>query len=373
MKKITLIFLSVFSVFFVACAAKEDSAVVVNGTHIAKTTYEATLQNIVSAHQQLGQPDILENAQNRQLLGHLALQQLITNEVLAQEAQKQNIKIEKKLIEQNIDNLKKAVIRDENGQPIADKKVLDQKFKEKLKKDGTTLRALENNIRKELLAKTLLKDYADKQKIELQEQGLQNFYDQIMIVLGNDQKQKESLPKENLPLLVPFATEVKKQTAERALVSSVFLATPKDISKQDLSAKQQQARDIIKELKENKISFAEAIEKYSDDKNALKTNGEQLVLRGTLPTELDKAVFESKLGTITGPLTQPEGVYIIRVNEKRAEIKPTYTQLRNSIINTLAEAQLKQKTSQYVQELVNNAKVEILVPELAQQSTPAEK
>jgi hypothetical protein len=66
-------------------------------------------------------------------------------------------------------------------------------------------------------------------------------------------------------------------------------------------------------------------------------------------------------------------VYIIRVNEKRAEIKPTYTQLRNSIINTLAEAQLKQKTSQYVQELVNNAKVEILVPELAQQSTPAEK
>ena len=95
-----------------------------------------------------------------------------------------------------------------------------------------------------------------------------------------------------------------------------------------------------------------------------------MVIRGTLPEDLDKSVFTSPLGTVVGPITQPEGIYIIRVNEKRAETKPVYTQLRESIINNLAGIQIKQNVQNYVQGLVDKAKVEILVPEL---TVPAAK
>ena len=368
--KITALFLA--AAVFSACAEKqEDAAAIVNGTKITQSVYEGTLQNLAAPYQQQGNANVLDNPQNRQLLGRLALQELITNEVLAQEAQKQQIKIDETLVKQNVENLKKIFAVDENGQPISDKKKMEKAFEARLKKDGTTLPKLEENIRKGLQAKALLNAFSAQQKVELQEQTVHDFYDNVMVLLGNDQKKKEALPKGELPLLVPFAGEVKKLTAERASVSAVFLATPKDISKKDLSAKQQQAKDIVKEIKDNKISFTQAIAQYSDDKNALKTNGEQLVLRGALPAELDKKVFESQLGTVVGPITQPEGIYILRVNEKRAETKPVYTQLRESIIKNLAGAMMKQNLQQYVKGLVANAKVEILVPEFKPAQTPA--
>lgn len=368
--KITTLFLA--AAFFAACAEKqEDAAAIVNGTKIAQSVYEGTLQNLAVPYQQQGNANVLDNPQNRQLLGRLALQELITTEVLSQEAQKQQIKIDDALVQQNVENLKKAFAKDENGQPITDENLINKKFQEKLKQDGTTLPKVEENIRKNLQAKALLNAFSAQQKVQLQEQTVHDFYDKVIVLLGNDQKKKDALPKGELPLLVPFATEVKKLTAERALVSAVFLATPKDISKKDLSDKQQKAKDIAKEIKDNKISFAQAIAQYSDDKNALKTNGEQLVLRGTLPAELDKKVFESTLGTVVGPITQPEGIYIIRVNEKRAATTPVYTQLRESIIKNLAGVLMKQNLQQYVQGLVANAKVEILVPEFKAQETPA--
>lgn len=374
MKKQLVLSLCLAPVLFWACAHQEDTAVIINGTKITKASYEGTLQNVAAPYQQSGQPNVLDNPQNRQVLGNLALQKIITNEVLAQEAQKQKIKIDEELVKQNVEQLKQLVAGSENGQPVSDKKIIEKKFQEKLKQDGISLTELENNIRKELQTKALLDTVSNQQKIELQEKTVHYFYDQVMTLLGNDQKKKDALPQNELPLLIPFAQEVKKETAERALVSAVFLATPKDISKQDLAAKQQLARDIIKELKGNQLSFFEAIAKYSDDKNALNTNGEQLVLRGALPETMDKNIFDAKLGAIVGPITQPEGVYILRVNQKRAETVPTYSQLRESIIKHLASIQIKQNVQQYVQNLVNNAKVEILLPEFkAQPSADSEK
>lgn len=369
MKKLAFLLPCLTIALLSACAEKHDAAAIVNGTDITILTYESTLQNLAAPYQRTDQPNVLDNPQNRQLLGRVALEQLITNEVLAQQAQKQNIKIDDAQVTQLIEQLKQGVAGTDNGKPVTDKKIINKKFQEKLKQDGISLEQLKSNIRKELQVKALLNEFSSQQQIQLQEQDIQQFYNNVIVLLGKDQKKKEALPKDALPLLVPFAQQVQKQTAERALVSAVFLATPNDISKKDLATKQQKARDIITELNGNKISFAEAIATYSDDKNALKTNGEQLVLRGTLPASLDKTIFESELGVIIGPLTQPEGIYIVRVNEKRAATTPTYSQLRQSIIKNLAEIQSQNNLRQYVKELVNNAKVEILLPEFKPQES----
>lgn len=348
-----------------ACADKKDAAAIVNGEKISQAAYEGTLQNLAIPYQTQGSANVLEDPQNRIALGQLALKKLVANEVLAQEAEKQKIKIDEKQIQQNIENLKKLVARQKGGQPITDKNEINKNFKEKLKKDGITLNMLENNIRTELLANALLKNMADEQKIELQEQDIRAFYDNVMILLGDNQKKKEALPKEDLQALIPFAAEVKRLTAERAYVSAVFLATPKDMPVKEIEDKWSLAKDITKKLKNNEISFSQAIAQYSDDKNALKTEGEQLVIQSTLPEELDKSVFTSPLGEVIGPISQPEGIYIIRVNEKRAETKPVYTQLRESIANNLASIQIKQNIQNYVQGLVDKAEVVVLVPELA--------
>lgn len=360
-KNIFLLF-TFMSLLAVACSNNANIAAIVNGEKITKKTYEGTLDNLI-LQQKRNNSNFVDNEQNRLLLGKVALDQVITNEVLSQEAKKAKITVKDEVVDQNVNNLKKLIAVDQNGKAITDKKQMDKKFDEKLKTDGITLKQLRENIRKELSAKLFLKDLSDKQKIELTEDVLKRVYDATMAVVNNNQSKIKAFSKEDLALINPFAMQVKRSTSERAAVSTVFLATPKTMSNTEIANKKELAGKIVQELKDNKIAFIQAIQKYSDDKTALKTNGEQLVIRGTLPSNLDKKIFEAPLGKVTGPVVEQEGIYILRVNEKRAANTLTYEQLRNDIINYLAPIQLKQKVQQQVKDLVQKSKVEILLPE----------
>ena len=350
------------AVLTAACAAKnENVAAIVNGTKISQKMYEGTVNNLVSQQKQAN-PNFADNEQTRLALGRAALEELITNEVLAQEAAKAHIAADDAAVKQTIENLKQRLaVKD--GQRVTDAAEIDKIFKEKLAEDGITLKELQNNIRKELNAKLFLNDLSSKQKAELSEDVLHRFYNGTMAVVGNDKAKVAALDKADLALILPFAVEVKKATAPRASVSAVFLATPATLSKEALAKKKDEAKKIAQELKDKKVTFVEAIEKYSDDKNALRTNGEQVVMRGTLPESLDKKVFEAALGKVEGPLTEKDGLYILRVNERRAETPVSYDQLRGDMIKYLAALQLKQKLQQQVKSLVAGAKVEILLPQ----------
>ena len=166
-----------------------------------------------------------------------------------------------------------------------------------------------------------------------------------------------------MALITPFASEVKKITAERVSISTIFLATPETMDSTEIANKKELANKIVQELRNRKIVFIQAIQMYSDDKSALQTNGEQLIIRGTLPRDLDKKIFEARLGRVIGPITKPEGIYILRVNEKRAATPLTYGQLRSDIINYLISVALQQKVQQQVKELVQKSNVKILLPE----------
>lgn len=354
-----------------ACGAdKKNIAATVNGTPIAKATFEGTVTNLIA--QQQANANFADNEQTRLLLGRIALEQLIANEVLAQAAQKAHISATKEQVTQNVQALKQIFATDAQGKPLTDSQT-NKKFQEKLKADGITLKQLKNNIKKELDAKLFVNDLSSKQKVELNEELLHKFYDGTMAVVSNNQTQLKALSKEDLALIVPFAAEVKKATVQRASVSAVFLATPKNITPEELAKKKELAKKIAQELRSKKITFVEAIQQYSDDKNALRTNGEQVVLAGVLPANLDKKVFESPLGQVEGPLTEKDGLYILRVNQKRAETTLSYDQLRNEMIKYLGALQIKQKVQQQVKDLVAKAKVEILLPQYKMTEAPADK
>ncbi len=360
-KNIVLLF-TFLTFLLVACSDKANIAAIVNGTKITKKTYEATLGNLILQQKQ-NNPNFVDNEQTRLLLGKMALEQLITNEVLFQESQKAKITVNEEAVDQNINNLKQILAVDENGKVLTDKKQIKDKFNKKLKTDGVTLKQLRKNIRKELSVKLFLKDLSDKQKIELSEDILEKFYDGTMAVARKNQNKIKSLSTEDLALITPFASEVKKITAERVSISTIFLATPETMDSTEIANKKELANKIVQELRNRKIVFIQAIQMYSDDKSALQTNGEQLIIRGTLPRDLDKKIFEARLGRVIGPITKPEGIYILRVNEKRAATPLTYGQLRSDIINYLISVALQQKVQQQVKELVQKSNVKILLPE----------
>ena len=361
---------TILTFWLVACSNNTNVVAIVNRAPITQKTYEGTLDNLI-LQQKKNNPNFVDNKQTRLWLGKIALEQMITNEVLFQEAQKMHITVKNEAIEQSINNLKQILAIDENGQIITDKKQIDDKFNKKLKTDGVTLKQLKENIRKELSVKLFLKDLSDKQKIEISEDVLKKFYDGTMAVTHKDQSKIQSLSKEDLALITPFAAETKKVTAERVTISPIFLATPETMDNTEATHKKDLADKIAQELRDNKIAFIQAIQMYSDDKSTLRTNGEQIIIRGTLPHDLDEKIFEARLGEVIGPIMQQEGIYILRVNEKRAANTLTYEQLRRDIINYLISVALQQKIQQQVKDLVQQAKIQILVPEYKVNNTQA--
>ena len=361
---------TILTFWLVACSNNTNVVAIVNRAPITQKTYEGTLDNLI-LQQKKNNPNFVDNKQTRLLLGKIALEQMITNEVLFQEAQKMHITVKNEAIEQSINNLKQILAIDENGQIITDKKQIDDKFNQKLKTDGVTLKQLKENIRKELSVKLFLKDLSDKQKIEISEDVLKKFYDGTMAVTHKDQSKIQSLSKEDLALITPFAAETEKVTAERVTISPIFLATPETMDNTEATHKKDLADKIAQELRDNKIAFIQAIQMYSDDKSTLRTNGEQIIIRGTLPHDLDEKIFEARLGEVIGPIMQQEGIYILRVNEKRAANTLTYEQLRRDIINYLISVALQQKIQQQVKDLVQQAKIQILVPEYKVNNTQA--
>lgn len=361
---------TILTFWLVACSNNTNVVAIVNRAPITQKTYEGTLDNLI-LQQKKNNPNFVDNKQTRLLLGKIALEQMITNEVLFQEAQKMHITVKNEAIEQSINNLKQILAIDENGQIITDKKQIDDKFNQKLKTDGVTLKQLKENIRKELSVKLFLKDLSDKQKIEISEDVLKKFYDGTMAVTHKDQSKIQSLSKEDLALITPFAAEMEKVTAERVTISPIFLATPETMDNTEATHKKDLADKIAQELRDNKIAFIQAIQMYSDDKSTLRTNGEQIIIRGTLPHDLDEKIFEARLGEVIGPIMQQEGIYILRVNEKRAANTLTYEQLRRDIINYLISVALQQKIQQQVKDLVQQAKIQILVPEYKVNNTQA--
>ncbi len=353
---------TILTFWMVACSNNANVVAIVNRAKITQKTYEGTLDNLI-LQQKKNNPNFVDNEQTRLLLGKVALEQIITNEVLFQEAQKIHITVKDEAIEQSINNLKQILAIDENGQIITDKKQIDDKFNKKLKTDGVTLKQLKENIRKELSVKLFLKNLSDKQKIEISEDVLKKFYDGTMAIVYKNQSKIKSLSKEDLALIAPFAAEAEKVTAERVSISTIFLATPETMDDTQTTHKKELANQIVQELRDNKIAFMQAIQMYSDDKSTLRTNGEQIIIRGTLPNDLDEKIFEARLGEVLGPIMQQEGIYILRVNEKRAANTLTYEQLRRDIINYLISVALQQKIQQQVKDLVQQAKVQILVPE----------
>lgn len=116
------------------------------------------------------------------------------------------------------------------------------------------------------------------------------------------------------------------------------------------------AKEILADLKANKISFTDAAKKYSIDTNAA-TDGGELNWRNVndfIP-DFGNAVKAAKKNVLTGPVKTTAGYHLIQVEDERPVSIPSFEQLRNTLLNNLSQ----QKIAQYVESLREKAKVQI--------------
>ena len=358
--KITVIMAALFLGTALLNAKVVDSTVAtVNGTPIMNSEYQKIIDTTMEVYKKQN-PALLENQDNVTAIKEEVLNQMIIEQLLLQAAKEQNIKVKDSEVNENVIEIKKRFEKDENGKTLSEKEA-QKAFNAELKKEGLTYKQFEQRIKDQLAVKKMIDAVArEKAKAPAKEQTEQ-LYDDIRVLMKGNETEIKKLSRERLTLAAPLAAKLTQLTAEQIKLSPIFIKVDKNATQANWKLKEKEAKDIKKQITSGKITFVEAIEKYSNDKAALATGGEMILIKGLMPKEFDEKVFNIKVGAISDPIKTDDGYYIIKVNEKKAQKDFTYKDIEPELAQFLTATEMQKANLDYLASLKDKAEIKVMV------------
>jgi peptidyl-prolyl cis-trans isomerase D len=134
----------------------------------------------------------------------------------------------------------------------------------------------------------------------------------------------------------------------------ILISVPANATPQQVSAAQDKANSILKQLKAG-ANFAEMAKKYSDDPGSKEKGGELgFVQKGTMVPEFDNAIFTQPIGALTIVRSQ-YGFHIVQVEQRKAAHEQALNEVLPEIQASLIQQQTSAAESQYAQQLTSEA------------------
>ncbi|WIV13040.1 peptidylprolyl isomerase [Proteiniborus sp. MB09-C3] len=304
-RKIILITAAIFILSMVlnGCnASKEDSVAIVNGKIISKSEFGINFDiNKKMYENQLGS-DIMSKDMGKgktfeEELKQVVLDNLIVENVILQDAEKQKITVKDKEVDEAIDQFIVSV----GGK---------EKLKEFLKQNSMTEDYMEKRMRTEMII--------DKYR--------NHFFESII----SDEDVKKQY-------------EENKDSYVSIRASHILVKTEKE------------ANDILKRI--NSGESFEELTKLSTEPGAEARKGDLgYFTKGKMVPEFEKAVFELKPGEISDVVKTEFGYHIIKLTD----IKDSFEEVKDNVLADLQNKE-SAKFDQKVKELRDNAKIEILM------------
>ena len=254
----------------------------------------------------------------------------IVRELVSQQGEKENLKVDNKLIEKELKSLE-AVYSSEG------------EFKNALKV---------RNISIEDIKKSMQIDFNARQLLNAQIKGKINISDEEVKKYYEDNKSKFHRPEAYHTrhiLAAYFPPEaLKNQTIGELKKNKEYFA---QIAEQKIDK-------VIEELK-NGADFKELAKTQSDDESSRESGGDlDFIYKGIFEASFDKAAGELKPGETSGKIRTRFGFHVIKLIEKKpAEIAP-FEEMKTGIQKYLFLEEAKKHVANYVEKLKQNAKIE---------------
>ena len=336
----------------------ESSVATVNGKPVLASEYDANYQQIIEQYQAAA-PQFLEQPYAKDFLGKEVLKELISKELLYQAADEAKITVKDSEIDESINQIKTRFIIDEEGKQ--DPKGADKRFNEALKKQHLTLKSYKEKLKNEIKAQKAVEAQIQATVKPVEEADVKALYANVEAVLKNNTKALQKLEKEDPMKLREaqlIAAKLKQLTAEQVRVGHIYLAVTKDTSKEDAKKKEELAKQIKKEL-DGGMDFSAAVKKYTEDKAALASGGDMILIKGIAPKEIDEAAFSLAVGKTSQPIKSDLGWHIIKVKEKRAEKEIGYDDISRDLAQYVAQQRIQTAMAQYIDELAEKADIKV--------------
>jgi peptidyl-prolyl cis-trans isomerase SurA len=187
----------------------------------------------------------------------------------------------------------------------------------------------------------------------------QNLKDQIITqkVISREVGQKLNIDKEDEQ---KYYDEHKQELAqpEAIRLSELLIATSPDADNQQLLAAQNQAKDLLAQIRKG-ADFAELAKKYSSGPSAAQGGDLGYFKRGILAKQLEDTTFAMKAGQVTNVIRTKQGFVILKVTEHQGGGIPPLKEVEPQIQEAVYMHELQPALRAYLEKLRVDAYIDI--------------
>lgn len=359
MNKLALLALALTVGVGVQAKVMESSVATVNGRPVLSSEYDSYLSGVVEQYK-VAAPQILQQPYAQDVLGREVLKELISKELLYQAADEAKIQVKDSDIDAGINEIKARFMVDEKTGK-EDPKGADKRFSEALKKQHMSLKTYKEKIKKDIAVRKLVEQRITTTVKPVEEADVKALYSDVETCLKGNSKKMKALEQKDparFKEAMAIAAKLKQLTAEQVRIGHIYLAVTKDMKPEEVKAKEETAKKIKKELDGGK-EFSTAVKEYTEDKAALASGGDMILIKGIAPKALDQQAFSLPVGEVSAPIKTDVGFHIIKIKEKRAEKQIGYDDIKRDLAQYLAQQKIQTTLAAYIGELYDKADVKI--------------
>ena len=359
MNKLALLALALTVGVGVQAKVMESSVATVNGRPVLSSEYDSYLSGVVEQYK-VAAPQILQQPYAQDVLGREVLKELISKELLYQAADEAKIQVKDSDVDAGINEIKARFMVDEKTGK-EDPKGADKRFSEALKKQHMSLKTYKEKIKKDIAVRKLVEQRITTTVKPVEEADVKALYSDVETCLKGNTKKMKALEQKDparFKEAMAIAAKLKQLTAEQVRIGHIYLAVTKDMKPEEVKAKEETAKKIKKELDGGK-EFSTAVKEYTEDKAALASGGDMILIKGIAPKALDQQAFSLPVGEVSAPIKTDVGFHIIKIKEKRAEKQIGYDDIKRDLAQYLAQQKIQTTLAAYIGELYDKADVKI--------------
>lgn len=249
-----------------------------------------------------------------------ALNQLIIEELMHQEAKKAGISVSEKEINNRLKEIKKGYKSDEA-------------FNKSLSANNLDINSFKRLIEKEIAIKRI-KDKAFGKAISLSEAKVKDYYE----------KNKE-----------------KFREPEKIRLRQILIKVPPYASKEEWEKGRKKAEGILSQIKEGK-EFAKLAKEFSDDPGREKGGDIGFIHKGRLEPYIESIAYSMKVGEMSDVLQTIYGYHIIKLEEKKPPEDIPFPKIKEKLKKDLEQLAIEEKQTEWVKELKEKADIKYYAP-----------
>jgi parvulin-like peptidyl-prolyl isomerase len=342
-------------------ATMEDTVAVVNGQPILLSAYQKELTNSLGYWSKtnpgaLGDPSVVRKIRENQL------DEMINQELLIQQAEREKIRVHDHEIERAVDEIKARFKKDETGRELSQADA-EKAFGEQLKLEGVDYEQFTERLKKQIMAKKVVDENVKEKLAPPTEQETRDYFEKVKAYIAtNSTAAPAGMDEVDGEALREAAHQIKALSSERVRVQRILIRLSPGASENEKRRAQRTAQEIKKRLDQNEDFTKIAKEESEDPESAARGGDIGYVLHGVAPEPLDKAAFSMEVGQTSEPILTDIGYSIIRVTEKRAAESPDFEHLKEDLANFLGSVSSQKKFEAYMKSLRDGAVIEKHLP-----------